>query len=163
MYSESNSWKQWFPLTFSFYSAYFRKPLIPRNPVRDFLKDCVKHISLRSKTESLTQSLKSVWLADHWAGWRGARGKIFGLRDLSQWRVWRGVRGQVLWRLRGLSCLSGMSGGVCVERFSVYGVFLFQVEGLKGCVWEGSLHWIRATFPGWLAGGQAGGLTDCPG
>ena len=85
MYSESNFWKQWFPLTFLFYSAYFRNSLREsvgiqyKGSHRDFLKDYVKHISSRSKTESLTQSLKSVWLADHWAGclaggrtgWRG--------------------------------------------------------------------------------------------
>ena len=79
------SWKQWFPLTFLFYSAYFRNSLREsvgiqyKGSHRDFLKDYVKHISSRSKTESLTQSLKSVWLADHWAGclagdlagWRG--------------------------------------------------------------------------------------------
>ena len=84
-YTESNYWKQWFPLTFLFYSAYFRNSLREsvgiqyKGSHRDYLKDYVKQISSRSKTESLTQSLKSVWLADHWAGclagdlagWRG--------------------------------------------------------------------------------------------
>ena len=60
MYSESIYWKLWFPLTFLFYSAYFRNPLREslgiqyKGSHRECLKDYVKHISSKSKTESLT-------------------------------------------------------------------------------------------------------------
>ena len=107
MYSESNYWKQWFPLTFLFYSAYFRNSLREsvgiqyKGSHRDYLKDYVKHISSRSKTESLTQSLKSVWLADHWAGCLA--GDLAG---------WRGVL--VSWLPGELAgCLAGcLAGGL---------------------------------------------------